>query len=276
MRSSISPMSPDTSWQAAGRLSAALALIILLTACASFDTKDSGPSRPPAGIDSIPEPEPREEPRSRYGNPSSYEVFGQTYYVLDSAHGYDEEGIASWYGKKFHGERTSSGEEYDMYAMTAAHTSLPLPTYVRVTNLNNDKSIVVRVNDRGPFLHNRIIDLSYAAAHRLDFVDSGTAPVRVQAITGQSGNAASGDRHGNIGDGPLRIQVGAFGERRNAEALKARLQRQNIRPIRIQSERGRRTVHRVQVGPLEGERRIREMLDRLSEVGINDTRLIRD
>lgn len=262
-----------------GRLMA-LALLLLTAACSPFETQDSGPDRPPAGIDSIPEPEPREEPRSRYGNPKSYEVFGKTYHVLDSAAGYDEVGMASWYGNKFHGHRTSSGEEYDMYAMTAAHTSLPLPTYVRVTNLENGRSVVVRVNDRGPFLHDRLIDLSYAAAHRLGYVDSGTARVRVQAVTGQSANSsgqgAADSNPGDIGNGPVRIQVGAFRDPANARSLKDRLERRGIAPLMIQSDRGRRGVHRVQVGPLEGEIRIREMLKRLADAGIRDTRLVRD
>jgi len=247
----------------------ALVGLLGLSACAPFEVSDSGPSRAPDGLDDIQEPIPSEEPRSRYGNPESYEVFGETYYVLDSAAGYDEEGIASWYGKKFHGERTSSGEIYDMYALTAAHTTLPLPTYVRVTNLENDRSLVLRVNDRGPFAHNRIIDLSYAAAHRLGMADAGTAPVRVQALTGQSGQA-------NIGDEPVRIQVGAFGSAENAQALKRRLESRGIEPIQLEQEgRGRRQVHRVQVGPISGEQEVEDLLKRLEDAGIHDTRLIR-
>ena len=117
-------------------------------------------------VDAIPEPEVRAEPRSRTGN-KSYSVLGKRYQVLDSAHGYAEEGLASYYGKKFHGRRTSSQEVYDMYAFTAAHKTLPLPSFARVTNLDNGRSIVVRVNDRGPFHAGRVIDLSYAAAVKL-------------------------------------------------------------------------------------------------------------
>jgi len=241
----------------------------LVSACAPLEVQDSGPATPPDGLDQIQEPIPREEPRSPYGNPERYEVFGQTYHVLDSAQGYDKEGIASWYGKKFHGERTSSGETYDMYALTAAHTTLPLPTYVRVTHLENGRSVVVRVNDRGPFKHNRIIDLSYAAAHRLDMADAGTAPVRVEALTGQSGQA-------RVGDEPVHIQVGAFRDGDNAQALKRRLESRGISPVRIQRESsGRRTVHRVQIGPVSGERNVDELLQRLERAGIHDTRLIR-
>ncbi|MGH1538425.1 MAG: septal ring lytic transglycosylase RlpA family protein, partial [Gammaproteobacteria bacterium] len=125
---------------------------------------------------------PRQEPRSKYGNPPSYVVFGKTYYTLPSSEGYVQRGIASWYGKKFHGRRTSSGETYDMYGMTAAHTQLPLPTYVQVTNLKNNKQVILRVNDRGPFHGNRIIDLSYTAATRLDIVKEGTGLVEVRAL----------------------------------------------------------------------------------------------
>lgn len=133
-------------------------------------------------VDAIPEPEVRAEPRSRTGN-KSYSVLGKRYHVLDSAHGYDEEGLASYYGKKFHGRRTSNQEVYDMYAFTAAHKTLPLPSFARVTNLDNGRSIVVRVNDRGPFHAGRVIDLSYAAAVKLGYRDRGTARVRVEALT---------------------------------------------------------------------------------------------
>lgn len=173
----------------------ALLLALFLTGCSTVSgpsgeeggpfagrSPDGGPSNPP-DLSQVPDAVPRDEPRARYGNPARYEVFGQTYYVKDSAEGYDQEGIASWYGTKFHGRRTSSGEPYDMYAMTAAHRSLPLPTYAEVTNLDNGKRVVVRINDRGPFVDNRIIDLSYAAATRLDMVDAGTAPVRVRTVT---------------------------------------------------------------------------------------------
>ena len=130
---------------------------------------------------------PRPEPRSKYGNGRDlgngpeYEVLGKRYTVMPSSVGYQERGVASWYGKKFHGNLTSNREVYDMYEMTAAHKTLPLPTYVHVRNLRNDKSIVVRVNDRGPFVHNRIIDLSYAAALKLDMVQDGTSLVEVTA-----------------------------------------------------------------------------------------------
>ncbi|MFO1467886.1 MAG: septal ring lytic transglycosylase RlpA family protein [Steroidobacteraceae bacterium] len=136
----------------------------------------------PDGLLSTPDAIPRYEPRSRYGNPPFYDVFGRRYYVMASSLGYLERGVASWYGPGFHAERTSVGEPYDMYGMTAAHKTLSLPTYVRVTNLENNRSVVVRVNDRGPFVGNRIIDLSYTAAAKLDMLRKGTAFVEVRAI----------------------------------------------------------------------------------------------
>ncbi|MGE0160706.1 MAG: septal ring lytic transglycosylase RlpA family protein [Gemmatimonadales bacterium] len=139
---------------------------------------------PPAGLSSIADPVPYSQPASASGNMVQYEQGGRTYRVLDSSFGYDERGLASWYGEEFNGRSTSSGETFDMYALTGAHRTLPIPTYVRVTNLANGRSVIVRVNDRGPFRDpdNRIIDVSYAAAVRLDMLREGTANVRVQAV----------------------------------------------------------------------------------------------
>lgn len=141
-----------------------------------------GPPRQAPDLSRVPDAVPRVEPRSRGGNPDSYEVFGRRYRVMDSSRGFVERGTASWYGRKFHGRKTSNGETYDMYRMTAAHKHLPLPTYVRVTNLDNQRSVVVRVNDRGPFHSDRIIDLSYAAASRLGILAKGTGRVELRAI----------------------------------------------------------------------------------------------
>lgn len=139
----------------------------------------------------IPDAVPRDEPASRYGNKSPYTVNGRSYQVQPSAEGYRAEGTASWYGEKFHGFMTSSMEPYDMYAMTAAHTTLPIPSYVRVTHLENGRSVVVRVNDRGPFHDGRIIDLSWAAAQKLGYADTGTAPVRIEVLTARPSPAAT-------------------------------------------------------------------------------------
>lgn len=144
---------------------------------------DGPPDDENIDLDAIPDAVPRNEPYSRYGNPDSYEALGETYYVLDSAAGFTQTGRASWYGKQFHGRRTSSGEPYNMFKMTAAHKRLPIPSYVRVTNRNNGKHVIVRVNDRGPFHDGRIIDLSYVAARRLNVVAHGSAPVRIETVT---------------------------------------------------------------------------------------------
>lgn len=168
----------ERAWQTVGLV------LSLATAsgCGVFSTSDGAPRHRPDAA-SIPDAAVvRAEPKSRYGNPSSYVVLGRRYHVLDSAHGYIEQGVASWYGTKFHGKRTSSGETYDMHKMTAAHKSLPLPTYARVTNLENGRQTVVRVNDRGPFHGDRLIDLSYAAAIKLGLEHSGTARVEVAAL----------------------------------------------------------------------------------------------
>jgi rare lipoprotein A len=144
--------------------------------------KDDGPGdNMPANIDSIPDAVPRVEPLHRYAN-RPYVVFSREYVPATTLRPYKERGVASWYGRKFHGEKTSTGEIYDMYAMTAAHPTLPLPSYARVTSLASGKSVIVRVNDRGPFLHNRVIDLSYAAAHRIGIAQRGSGEVEVVAI----------------------------------------------------------------------------------------------
>ncbi|MEZ5500299.1 MAG: septal ring lytic transglycosylase RlpA family protein [Steroidobacteraceae bacterium] len=149
--------------------------------------ESTGGSAAPPDVAAIPDAVPKSEPRSKFGNPASYEVFGRRYYVLDTAAGHVERGIASWYGPGFHAQRTSSGEPYDMYGMTAAHKTLPIPCYARITNLENNRSVVVRINDRGPFVGDRIVDLSYTAAAKLDMLRRGTALVELRVL--QAGNA---------------------------------------------------------------------------------------
>ncbi|MEH6640538.1 septal ring lytic transglycosylase RlpA family protein [Vreelandella glaciei] len=192
------------------RAGGVIALLALVSGCASNDTQridvpssanqaaapgssaatsdgryamsgDAYPLEPP-DVTKVPDAEPRIEQPSQGGNRSTYEVWGKTYHVLSDATGYEKRGTASWYGEKFHGYATSNGEIYDMYKMSAAHRSLPLPTFARVTNLDNGQSVIVRVNDRGPFHSDREIDLSYAAAARLGFLDHGTGSVKVEAI----------------------------------------------------------------------------------------------
>ncbi len=155
-------------------------LLLLIAGCSSVGGNRTlyGPQSANANPNTV----PKTQPLNKYRNPYSYKVGGHRYYVMKSAQGYDQTGYASWYGTKFHGHHTSNHERYDMYSMTAASTTLPIPTYVRVTNLRNNRTVIVKVNDRGPFRSNRIIDLSYAAAVKLGYASSGTALVRVTAI----------------------------------------------------------------------------------------------
>ena len=206
---------------------------------------------------------PRVEQRTRAGNTSPYTINGRTYYVMNSEEGYEASGRASWYGRKFHGHLTANGEIYDMFQLTAAHKTLPIPSYVRVTNLENGRQVVVRVNDRGPFHEDRIIDLSYAAATMLDYADKGTARVRVEAIvpgsegTGQllANTAPPAPVSGNpvAGDSPEYLQVGAFSSYDVAQSLIPRLARITSLPVFIRSEAGSgsgNVLHRVRIGPL--------------------------
>ena len=193
------------------RLLTSLIFITLVAGCASRSTTDSGPTSGSGVPATLPDDAvPRKEPRSRYGNGPYYEVYGVTYEVMNSSHGFKERGVASWYGKKFHGRPTSSQEPYDMYAMTAAHKTLPLPCYVSVRNLKNNKSIIVRVNDRGPFVDNRIIDLSYSAAIKLDMVKDGTGLVEITALSydepeRQRGVATTTSTPSSSGENPKQI-----------------------------------------------------------------------
>ena len=254
-----------------------LGAAVLIAGCSvRLGEPSDGPGRP-IDPDELPTVVPRDEPRSRYGNPDSYVVRGQRYHVRDSADGYVAEGVASWYGSKFHGRRTSSGETFDMYRLTAAHRSLPLPTYVRVTNLDNGRSTVVRVNDRGPFVDDRLIDLSYAAATRLGVVARGTAPVRVRALTPGEPTGAGGRSGAAAGaEGTVFIQVGAFRHRENAEQMRARVLAADIDAVTIEAVEtatGER-VHRVRIGPLSSQSDRKSLLGRLERAGIAAVRVV--
>jgi len=212
--------------------------------------------------------EPKSEPLSKRGNMPSYEVFGKRYYTMKSAKGYVERGIASWYGPKFHGRKTSNGETYDMHAMTAAHTRLPLPTYVRVTNLENGRSTVVRVNDRGPFKKNRIIDLSYAAATKLGMIAKGTGLVEVRTV--KAGAADMPPVAPKPIKGNIYIQVGAYTNPVNADRMKARLLRQLHEPVRIaMGVNNGQTLYRVQAGPMRDVDSADRLAAKIFELGMN-------
>lgn len=239
-----------------------------------------GPPPGPVDVSTIPEPVPRDEPLSRYGNPPSYAVYGQTYYVQRKRTAYQARGIASWYGSKFHGRRTSSGEPFDMYGFTAAHRTLPLPSYVEVTNLSNGRSLVVRVNDRGPFKKDRLIDLSYAAAARLGFADHGTARVEVRAVGPGTGEVASPSA---AADGSretpqaLWLQAGAFRDPGNAERLRRRLDETGVAPVEVRKTgTGDETLFRVRLGPLGSPARAAEMAERLRSLGFKSLQPLED
>jgi rare lipoprotein A len=217
---------------------------------------------------------------SERGNPSSYVVFGKRYYVLDSADGFVQRGIASWYGTKFHGRPTSSGEVYNMHAMTAAHKTLPLPVYVHVKNLDNGRSAVVRVNDRGPFIPGRIIDLSYAAAKKLGVDGPGTANVEISVLTEGESQPTSVVRTIPLGTGideeaPLFIQMGSFSSRMNADNLVRTLIAANELSASIsQLQTNEGLFYRVRVGPLLDVDEANAILSRLHGKGFQTARIV--
>lgn len=234
----------------------AVLLALVLSGCSAVRPSIDGPPRVQRDVSTIHNATPKSEPRSRYGNPSTYSVFGQEYHVLKSAKGYNQRGIASWYGRKFHDRLTSSRQPYDPYAMTGASKTLPIPTYVQVTNLANGRQVVVKVNDRGPFVNDRIIDLSYAAAIKLGYANKGTALVQVTAINpttwGKNLPLPQRTTLVAISHKPtLYLQIGAFLERDNAEKLKKRIQTMTQEPIQVQKGNShQKALYRVQVGPL--------------------------
>lgn len=245
---------------------------VTLAACSSAPPSrysqqhDSIPSRLPSPEELV-EPTPSFEPPSRQGN-RTYSLFGRTWHILDDVSEYTEEGVASWYGEKFHGHLTSNGETYDMYAMSAAHKTLPLPTYVRVTNLSNDKSVVVRVNDRGPFHDNRIIDLSYVAAYKLDMLKSGTAKVRVEVLQPATTNEAlaiTPPLQDNLGP-QYYIQVHASSDHQRLQREAEKLQSLYQVPATTQPNDG---LYKLVLGPF-AEPQTNALLEQLRTQGYPD------
>ena len=268
-----------------------LPVLAVLPGCGLLQRTPAPPSAdtavpaPPRDLDAIPDAVPRDEPRSRYGNPETYEVFGKRYKVMKSGKGHVERGLASWYGPGFHSERTSSGEPYDMYAMTAAHKTLPIPAYVRVTNLENGRSVVVRVNDRGPFVGERIIDLSYTAASKLDMLRAGTARVEIRVLDARSNTSSqsialtpptqlpTGTPTGTATGGRF-LQVGSFGSSANASALVGRLTAAGISGASVREARvGDRLLYRVRVGPVVDAGQAARLTEQLRDAGVPDARL---
>ena len=304
------------------------------------DIRDSGPSRPPKGLASIPDAVPKPERKAKYGNPKSYVVFGKRYYPKVNSQGHVETGGASWYGRKFHGRKTSSGERYNMYAMTAAHKTLPLPTYAKVTNLENRRSVIVKINDRGPFHGNRIIDLSYAAATKLGVVQNGVAKVEVRAIdpsrpkTWESMSSSvvsanqrkqrpaetefkKADEDGivmgpvvvkkkppsktvgtstasaaspvepkvaasttvptSVSRATLYLQVGAFGNRGNAEQLRDRLVRQLQEQVNVKGTTGTSApLYKVRIGPIASDNEAAQVSQKLAALGVSGSHRVFD
>lgn len=318
-------------------------ILALLAGCAGQDARQSGDDADeiPASIARIPDAVPRIEPLAKSGNPESYVVFGKRYYTKPNSRGYVERGLASWYGEPFHGRKTSSGEIYDMHGMSAAHKTLPLPTYARVTNVANGRSVVIRINDRGPFHGPRLIDLSHTAAVKLGVVKAGTALVEVRAIdparpaadpgpflaqrsaartqatrapsapppatpaparvtaaaarvssspaaipvaaiaaSHPARTPATGAASGRAitRGAPLYLQIGAFGDPRNAERLRTRLTT-HVSPERIRildPNAGDAALYKVRIGPLASEDDAERLARKLSALGVDTARRVRN
>jgi rare lipoprotein A len=231
---------------------------------------------PPFDINAIPDAVPRIEPRSAHGNPPFYDAMGKRYYVLGASDGYVERGVASWYGPTFHGVNTSSGERYDMYGMTAAHKTLPLPTYVRVTNLRNGRTITVRINDRGPFVGTRLIDLSYTAAAKLDMLREGTTFVEVRALE-PGGTPDNLTRTSETPPPTLYVQAGAFADQGNAQRAITRLRAAGLNTAFIAPPANDQPqLYRVRVGPISDVAAFDQLSARLSALGFSGARLALD
>jgi rare lipoprotein A len=305
-------MCPEQKIVACVNRSLGIILCIALTGCslAHRPSKTSQPDKPSASIPSgsavpqappdvfsIPDAVPRTEPRGTRGNPPFYEVFGKRYYVLASSEGFVERGTASWYGPGFHSAATSLGERYDMYAMTAAHKTLPIPAYAEVTNLKNGRKVVVRINDRGPFVGDRIIDLSYTAAAKLDMLLAGTAPVEVRVITARGAGSAlpppgvpapvapapppvavvNAPAVKMPGAPAMFIQAGVFSDHENARRRVEVLLAAGIELASLDEiPRSERVLHRVRVGPFASVEEFDLNMKRLRELSINDARLLTD
>jgi len=232
-----------------------------------YKIKHDGPPRGSINVNIIRDAVPKPEPLSEHGNPSHYIVDRKHYEVLPSSKGYDEIGRASWYGVKFHGELTSNRENYDMFAMTGASKTLPIPTFVRVKNMENGRSVVVRVNDRGPFINDRIIDLSYAAASKLGMIKNGTSTVRVTALTSPY---VINDKSSEITQELGRfLQIGSFRNENNALKLIAKVSKFTPYPLRIKANKGsKHIIYRVEIGPFNKIHHLKQARQLLKRKGI--------
>lgn len=259
-----------------------LGVVVLTSGCGVTATRDERLDRR-VDTSKLPDAVPRREPLCRFGNPDYYDVLGKRYYPLKSSTAYVERGLASWYGADFHGKRTSCGEPYDMYQMTAAHRLLPIPTYCEVTNLENGRKLVVKVNDRGPFNEDRLMDLSYAAAQALGIAGPGTGLVEVRAI--ERPWPASGPPVAPVAPAApvttqrrsqdLYLQVGAFSIRDNAERLRDKISAVIQETVQIQRSFGAsRPLYKVRIGPLPGAELADRIVERLVRIGLLDHRVV--
>lgn len=272
-----------------------LLLLLTLGGCASTPQETSpapvvtGPVTAPSGVPllkdgtpefraemlSIPDAVPRQEPVTAAGNKSPYTVLGSTYRISPVAAGHRERGYGSWYGTKFHGQNTSNGEPYDVYSMTAAHKTLPIPSYVRVTNLENGRRIIVRVNDRGPFHDGRVIDLSYAAAYRLGYADKGTALVELEVLDPSAPEWVA--KRGAAPAAPVGserktyLQAGAFRSVESARTLQQDLARVLAQNVSIHANDG---WYRVRVGPLENTEILHEAQRRIAAASLGAAQVV--
>ncbi|RLA08192.1 MAG: septal ring lytic transglycosylase RlpA family lipoprotein [Gammaproteobacteria bacterium] len=260
------------------------------------DQKDGPPTTPVYYPDKNNNDNPNQTypdlPKSKSGNSPSYKVLGKTYYVLPSNKNFSQCGRASWYGKKFHGRHTSSGEKYDMYKMSAAHTALPIPAFMKVTNLSNGKSVVVRVNDRGPFHADRIIDLSYAAATKLGIIGKGLGNVEVRSLDFKGASAchnaegSSATPQPNYGNNQQQnivyandyfIQVGAFSSDVNLNKMKAKLTASNISAVVVHKFRKYgKIIYRLRIGPLHEQHQVNSLANKLDNAGFFDYQLVKE
>lgn len=284
-----------TNWSILTRL-LILSAAVTLTACVSptspvntgsdrYDMADDSPELEPIDLSKVQPVRPAPVERTLAGNYSPYTVNGETYHVMPTEEGYEETGYASWYGRKFHGHQTSNGEIYDMFSYSAAHKSLPIPGFLEVTNLDNGKSLVVRVNDRGPFHEGRIVDLSYAAAAYLDYADKGTARVRVRSLMPESPVLFTEARENpeiqsevlqereliEQGAGQEYLQVAAFSNLDSARELLARVASFTSLPVFIRSDEDRSTgslLHRVRMGPVNETMDLQGLIRILAEAGL--------
>lgn len=276
-----------------------LAMLIMVTSCSTQKVKRDGAPQYHVDVSKVGDAVPKPEPLAKYGNMKSYVVFGKRYYTMKSSNNYEQVGTASWYGTMFHDRSTSSGERYDMLAMTAAHKTLPLPTYVEVTNLSNNRKVIVKVNDRGPFESNRIIDLSYVAAKKLGMLGRGTAQVRVKAInpytfgkelelakqtpktypkfdpvytsshTNKPVYTASSTSYSKPNAKSVYLQVGAFRNKSHADRLQQRLNQLLDAPVKVAKGK----LYKVQIGPLNNVTTADKVATRLRGLGIQSNRL---